>query len=116
MDGGADIDALIYNAPAGEIVTLVLGEANKQTMVTATAGSEAAGDKIMNFENVFGSGAGKFVLTGNSVANRLQGGDGNDILKGLGGDDELFGGTGDDIIEGGQGNDKLTAATATATR
>jgi Ca2+-binding RTX toxin-like protein len=45
--------------------------------------------------------------TGNGLANRIIGSDGNDVLNGLGGNDYLFGGAGDDIFvfERGAGKD-----------
>ncbi len=55
-------------------------------------------------------------LTGNSLANTLNGtgendvlngGSGKDVLNGLGGNDTLDGGSGDDTLNGGDGNDKL---------
>jgi len=47
-------------------------------------------------------------VTGNSLANYLQGFGGVDYLAGGGGADTLDGGAGDDFVEGGAGNDRLT--------
>ncbi len=47
--------------------------------------------------------------TGNSLANRLNGGKGDNVLSGLGGDDQLVGDLGNDLLLGGLGNDTLTA-------
>jgi Ca2+-binding RTX toxin-like protein len=46
-------------------------------------------------------------IIGNSKANRLDGGRGNDALFGRGGDDRLIGNLGNDILAGGSGNDVL---------
>lgn len=50
-------------------------------------------------ENAAGA-AGDDLLIGNEVANRLDGGAGNDQLAGGAGDDRLFGGTGNDRLYG----------------
>ena len=57
-------------------------------------------------ENGIG-GTGQDTLTGNAVANRLEGGGGNDSLYGLGGNDTLIGGTGNDYLAGGDDFDRL---------
>ena len=57
-----------------------------------------------NIENVI-CGAGFDWVSGNSLANGLDGGAGNDSLYGLEGDDVLTGGAGDDFIDGGVGAD-----------
>lgn len=54
------------------------------------------------------SGSGNDFLIGNSVGNRIDGGDGADRIFGLDGDDNLFGDGGDDYIVAGNGNDTLT--------
>lgn len=55
----------------------------------------------------FRAGSGDDTVTGNSVANRIWGGNGDDIISGLGGDDKLVGNGGEDTLTGGAGNDKL---------
>jgi Ca2+-binding RTX toxin-like protein len=95
FDGGAGVDTVDYrSAAAGVIVTLAPeGESGA-----------GAGDELRNVENVQGS-AFSDSLYGNSSANRLDGGDGDDLLVGYGGDDALYGGNGADRMEGGLGND-----------
>ena len=106
MDGGADFDTVVYSGDA-ENITLTLGEAGKQTMVTSNLkAGDAVGDKIVNFEAVV-AGEGNDIITGNSQDNTLDGNGGNDTLTGNGGSDTLFGGSGDDIIQGGAGGDNL---------
>ncbi|KRE15964.1 hypothetical protein ASE66_09255 [Bosea sp. Root483D1] len=87
LDGGADIDTLRY--AASNVAVQVNLAAN-----TATGG-HAAGDTILNFENVTGSGFNDD-LTGNAGVNILEGGAGNDILEGGVGADTLNGGAGAD--------------------
>jgi serralysin len=73
-------------------------------------------DALVSIENITGT---NFVdkLTGNGVANLIQGADGGDTINGLGGadrlsgnggNDTLNGGSGTDILIGSLGNDKLT--------
>ncbi|MCA2656050.1 MAG: M10 family metallopeptidase C-terminal domain-containing protein [Microcystis sp. M061S2] len=51
---------------------------------------------------------GNDTLTGNSLADIIEGGVGNDRLFGLGGNDILNGGDGDDFLDGGIGDDYLS--------
>ncbi len=60
-----------------------------------------------NVENLVLSGNSNFNGTGNGLANRIDGSDGNNTLKGLGGDDRLGGERGADILLGGAGADLL---------
>ena len=61
-------------------------------------------------------GPGDDTFTGQSAAEIVHGGDGNDTLRGAGGNDQLFGDgdndlvagqTGNDIVDGGAGDDQL---------
>ncbi len=61
-------------------------------------------DTLSNIENL-ASGAGNDVLRGNTLANTLDAGAGNDTLYGEGGNDLLIGGSGNDVIFGGLGSD-----------
>ncbi len=56
------------------------------------------------FDNAIG-GLGNDAITGNTLANILRGGSGNDALLGSSGDDLLEGGAGNDTQDGGAGND-----------
>lgn len=53
------------------------------------------------------AGAGRDVIVGNSGANTIHGGDGNDQVYAGGGDDVIFGENGRDTLFGGTGNDRL---------
>jgi uncharacterized delta-60 repeat protein len=92
-NGGYGIDTVKYSsAQAGITVNLTSGTA------TSSAGDDAAhigNDVLSLIENVI---AGDFndTLIGSSLANRLEGGLGNDSLNGLLGSDVLCGGGGAD--------------------
>lgn len=58
-------------------------------------------------EAVVYDGVAKFSGTGNTLANSVTGGAGNDVLSGAAGNDTLHGGAGDDILVGGAGADTL---------
>lgn len=89
LDGGAGTDTASYaNAAIG--VTVNLGLATAQDTVGAGT------DTLANFENLLGS-AYNDSLTGDTGANTLNGGAGDDLLiAGAGGADTLTGGTGTD--------------------
>lgn len=57
-----------------------------------------AEDKISGFEHIVG-GSGNDFLYGDSLKNRIDGGDGNDTLKGGTGFDTLIGGYGSDTVD-----------------
>ena len=87
--GGAGVDTASY-AGSDEAVTVDLGEDTGK-------GGHAEGDVIVQVENVLGSGYGD-VLRGDNLANRLDGGDGDDMLDGGIGADRLHGGAGVDTV------------------
>jgi Ca2+-binding RTX toxin-like protein len=99
LDGGTEVDTLDYSADTNAI-TLKLGVNGAES--TATGLSHGTGDKVKNFENVTG-GSGNDMLSGNTFANNLFGGDGDDVIEG---------GLGDDFMDGGTGNDTLSYANA----
>ena len=100
MDGGIGTDWALYNgsdATAGVTINL---------LTNLGSGGAAVGDRLYNVENVRGT---KFndVLTGDGLANELNGDLGNDTLNGGAGSDTLIGGAGNDTLNGGAGNDIL---------
>lgn len=98
-DGGNGIDTVAYSAAtAGVAASLLLGR--------GTAG-QAARDLYTSIENLTGSAFGD-TLTGDNIANLLQGLAGDDILFGNGGNDTLDGGLGADYLYGGAGFDRMT--------
>jgi Ca2+-binding RTX toxin-like protein len=84
--GDAGIDTIDYSTS-----TLAMTINLQTSRATATGKS----DNIYNFENAIGGMHGD-TITGNSLANVLEGREGNDILRGDAGNDTLIGGTGSD--------------------
>ncbi|MEM8852332.1 MAG: hypothetical protein AAGD34_01450 [Pseudomonadota bacterium] len=102
LHGSDGIDTANYrSSSAGVKVNLALGKG---------AGGDAAGDRLVDIENVVGSQY-KDDLTGDNGANVLTGNGGSDVLSGGHGDDELIGGSGADTLLGGKGIDTLLGGT-----
>jgi Ca2+-binding RTX toxin-like protein len=87
LDGGLDTDTVSYYT--GNVGITVDLSAN------TGSGGDAEGDTLFGFENVSGS-QGNDRITGNIVANVLQGWSGDDVLQGGYGADRLDGGSGID--------------------
>jgi serralysin len=68
---------------------------------------EAAGDRYVNIQALYGSDLGDS-LRGDNLGNVLVGAGGNDVLFGRGGNDSLIGGDGNDALVGGVGADFLS--------
>jgi Ca2+-binding RTX toxin-like protein len=99
LTGGAGVDTLAYSsATSGVTLDLAVGTAQN----TGGAGS----DTISGFENLTGS-AFNDTLSGNSLDNIIEGGDGADTISGAGGADTLYGGNGNDTVNGNGGTDTL---------
>ncbi len=102
INGGGGIDTASYAADT-QIVAANLFSG----LAVQNAGLPGAlFDTLINIENVIG-GTGDDFIVGNDVANRLEGGFGNDNLWGFGANDTLIGGDGNDIIVGGDNDDSL---------
>lgn len=112
LDGGKGNDTL---AGLGGLDRLVGGEGTDTADYTASVlsvqvdlgaatafGGDAAGDTLVEIENVTGSDIGSDTLRGDGIAN---------ILRGLGGNDILTGGTGGDTLDGGDGFDTADYST-----
>jgi len=98
IDGAGGTDTASYsNSSAGVRATL-----NGASNSIAGVGGDAAGDVLVNIENLIGS-AYNDTLTGDSAINIIDGGTGNDILNAGLGDDTLAGGAGNDTLVGGAG-------------
>ena len=85
VDGGDDTDVVDYSASGAGVIVHTDG--------TAGAGGDAAGDTLVNVENILGSGHD----------DQLFGNGSNNILSGNGGNDVLEGGAGSDVLRGGDG-------------
>ncbi len=70
--------------------------------VKSTALAYTLGNHV---DNLVFTGTGNFSGTGNNLANRITGGDGNDMLDGGAGTDTLIGGKGDDTYKVNHGSD-----------
>ncbi|MEP3846292.1 MAG: calcium-binding protein [Paracoccaceae bacterium] len=104
IDGGDGIDTASYeNATSGVTVRLASGQ---------VFGGDN-GDLLIDIENLIGSDHGDRLI-GDTAANVIDSGDGNDVVRNLGGndtvnsgfgDDNVFGNVGDETIDLGDGND-----------
>jgi Ca2+-binding RTX toxin-like protein len=88
IDGGADRDT--YDA--SRLATAV----NINLTTGLAQGTDVGRDALVSIENAIG-GLANDTLTGNALANRLEGGEGNDSLNGGAGADILLGGVGNDV-------------------
>ncbi|WP_158596031.1 beta strand repeat-containing protein [Oleomonas cavernae] len=103
--GGDGIDTASYAASsAGVTVNLTTSRAT---------GHGLGNDYLHSIENVIGT-QGADDITGDGLANTLDGGVGDDHLKGLGGNDILIGGLGSDRLDGGDGADTASYANASS--
>ena len=112
IDGGAGTDTLTYAGESrtkGVSVSLAKKTENGSSEDAPASGGTAAGDAILNVENLTGTDFGD-TLIGSKAANTISGGDGNDSIDGGAGDDSIDGGAGDDTLTGGAGNDTVTGS------
>lgn len=96
LDGGNGIDTASYAASLAG-VTVDLGNLDPQATGDGT-------DRLLGIENLTGSATGADTLTGDYLANTIDGGGGNDRIEG---------GDGNDTLIGGDGNDTASYANAT---
>ena len=88
-------DTLEYASPARARIDL-----------TARIATGWGRDRLVSIEDVMASRFAD-VIRGNGVANRLDGGRGDDAISGLAGNDTLLGNLGNDRLAGGAGVDRL---------
>jgi Ca2+-binding RTX toxin-like protein len=81
LDGGAGVDTADYSDKTQSVVVTLNGASDS---IVAVGGS--AEDTLRNIENVIGGSAGD-TLTGDSLNNSFQGGEGADIIDGGSGSD-----------------------------
>jgi Ca2+-binding RTX toxin-like protein len=108
LDGGTGIDSLVggtgddrYLVTAGDIV-VETDAGGTDTVVSAGAWTLG-----MGLEHLELTGASNAAGTGNTLANRIVGNDGNNELRGNAEADTLQGGAGNDTLNGGAGIDSL---------
>ncbi len=97
LDGGEGEDTLSYRH-SDTRVRVELRDGDGAAAIASRG--HASGDTATNFENIRGSAYGDD-LTGNMVANKLWGMDGDDDIDGAGGNDTIEGGAGADELDGG---------------
>ena len=108
--GGAGADTVKYtSATWGITVDLARGTAASLSNPALRGNRDAANigsDRLYEIENVT---AGNYndVLSGNQLANNIEGEDGNDRIDGKAGNDVLHGGAGNDSLTGGTGADVM---------
>jgi len=109
IEGGAGGDSLDGGSGTGDFVSY----ANSASGVNITlvnnvvANGDAAGDTLLNFENIIGSGAADG-LTGDNNSNTIYGGTGVDTVDGLGGTDTMYGGGDGDFLNYGNSGSSVT--------
>jgi serralysin len=103
---------------AGGIDTLDLGGFHTSSIIDLAPGAFSSCNSMTsniaiaytsNIENAV-SGGGADKISGNTLANVLSAGAGNDALYGLAGNDVLNGEDGDDTLDGGTGADTMSGA------
>lgn len=119
LEGGAGNDRLLDNSG----VNTLAGGAGNDTYFVQSTDLATIGESLnqgvdtvfsngrlvlgLNLENGTLLGTTGAELTGNGLANILNGNSGDDTISGNGGADRLFGKEGADLIDGGSGNDTL---------
>lgn len=121
LQGGAGADAL-FGDDGFDMAAYYGGEVLVDLQLPDQSTADAAGDRLMGVEGLYGSqyadtllgDASDNTLIGNGGDDLLNGRGGNDVLRGGDPNDRLFGGVGDDILQGGgallnggPGNDSL---------
>jgi Ca2+-binding RTX toxin-like protein len=116
LEGGPGADTLVggtghntasYESSSAGVYVNLSDSNNGTTASNATSCGDAAGDVLINIQNLVGS-LYSDVLIGTSANNQISGGaGGNDYLAGEGGNDTLTGGSGNDTLDGGSGADSL---------
>ncbi|MBB2793684.1 UNVERIFIED_ORG: serralysin [Rhizobium pisi] len=120
LDGGAGADSLIGGAGndtyivdnGGDVVTEGLNEGGDLIKTTLSSYDLTIN---ANVENLTFIGTGDFTGTGNSLANMITGGAGNDLLDGGAGNDRLAGGGGDDVYIVDSASDVITELVSAGT-
>jgi Ca2+-binding RTX toxin-like protein len=104
--GATNQQNLIDNsaADAGASVNVNLG--TNQLNVLGLPGGQSLSFQVSKFPNVNGT-SGADTITGDALANILNGLGGNDTIDGADGNDTIDGGAGDDVLMGGAGNDRF---------
>lgn len=100
LAGGAGDDTYVVDLTSDVVIELAGGGIDLLLLYA----NDTLADHVENALNV---GGGALAITGNALANRLEGSGGNDTLNGAGGGDRLLGNWGADRLRGGGGADRL---------
>lgn len=104
LDGSAGTDTANYSERTRSVAVVLAGASNATVKINGTAE-----DTLRNVENIIG-GLDNDTLSGDSLANLLRGGAGDDTLRGGGAADLLDGGDGSDAADYG---DRIDAVRVT---
>ncbi|WOB60940.1 heme peroxidase [Pseudomonas sp. NBB] len=118
LNGGLGADAMVGGAGDDTFVVDNLGDTVSEALnggVDLVQTALASYTLGANVENLTFTGAGNFTGTGNTLANTITGGAGNDLLDGGAGIDRLVGGLGDDTYVVDNAGDVVVEATAAGT-
>ena len=102
LSGQAGRDRVTY---AGRTAPITV---DLTTTTTDREGQAGEHDTVASDVERVTGGAGNDRIVGNTEANQLDGGPGNDTVAGGDGNDSLTGSAGDDTLDGGLGNDTVT--------
>jgi Ca2+-binding RTX toxin-like protein len=106
-DAGEGNDTIDFSATQTFAVVLNMGVFSAQTVnANLTLTLQDSSGAEAEIENLIGGDLND-ILRGNSFANNLFGGPGEDLLDGKSGDDFLDGGEGNDDLDGGAGTDSI---------
>ncbi|WP_281018759.1 FecR domain-containing protein [Minwuia sp. IMCC3077] len=99
VDGAGGFDLVRYDRSNIENVNVDLSANTATVQFVGALGT--ATDTLLNIESIRGSRTGNDTLTGDALANLLDGRGGNDLIDGGDGNDTLLGGDGDDTLLSG---------------
>lgn len=108
MQGAAGDDTYVVDA-LGDLILESSGQGTDRVQTALSA--YALGDGV---ETLIGTSAGRQALTGNALANRIEGGTSSDTLDGAGGADTLLGGQGNDLYLVDAAGDRVTELSGAA--
>ncbi|WP_455232985.1 VCBS domain-containing protein [Geopseudomonas aromaticivorans] len=113
LDGGSGADSM--SGGSGND-TYVVDDAGDQVIEGSGQGTDLVQASIdysltANVENLTLTGSADLNGTGNSLVNEIRGNSGANVLDGGAGNDSLYGNAGDDQLLGGEGNDLLNGGT-----
>jgi Ca2+-binding RTX toxin-like protein len=106
IDGGRGADTLIGGGGTDRVSYFSADTSLRIDRAAGTTAGAAAGDTYSGIE-IWSLSRFNDAFFGNSEAEQIEGGDGNDFLIGGGGADVLIGDRGNDFMEGGDGDDIL---------